>query len=759
MEKTDVQKLILDALEKQRQEMQSEFTKQLQEKDETNRQQLEEVSKEILEAINAKELSTAGGSKHKTKTTVKSEKAAPKAPYKAKFAGSLPLTSKALQNSFTPIQGTFGGSDSASVNSNDSDVEFISSMLKPDYKNKDMAIKASQDRLKSIQEKYYNKIPMLSYKKSDADDPTVELMHNYNKWVVALLKYFSVICPPLEQETTLFLRSIDIDQFLSTGESPSEPFIDPDVYSEFTQLQARSTIESKVSEDFEELVDQDSMVNIFPTLLNIHCFCKPNSDDERSEAVSAIWSSTLGEHEKISTYAARLKKQRKSINEQYLKEKVTMEDLGIIMKRGVLSSQQGDKFKEAYSMMKYRERKPAFEHQVIWLHHNRSNRTTQQSSAVRMRGGGRGNSRGNSRGARGGRGRGKGSKGRGKGRKGQSRDPEGAVWNDSYYAIEDEEGNTLITKPVADRRASQPCFTKFEDGKCEDPECPYSHAFNLVEAKSAEQKQPQLPYQQDSSSAATTTTTVPTNSSSNSTSSAQNSSMPSITEIEEDPFSYAHDLGFSHTNSGARVQGPSFNPENVPRALSVKSSGTHMVCKNIQILFFMTVTFLALATIKMPTWYYLSLMPSSFIYFIIMLDNNNSNFFFSAAATINNSIYQVILDCGCTFTMSGDLSLFDEYSMVPINETVGLSETGQSTKATHYGKINLAGRKLDALYVPAIKQTMVSMGQLEKQGMSYSKAGTNRNFLTPSGDIFLSFKLSTNNLYTLNTNHSSSNSN
>ena len=753
MEKADVQQLILEALEKQRQEMQSEFTKQLQEKDEINRQQMEEVSKEIIEAINAKELSAVSGSKHKTKTTVKSEIAAP---VKAKLARSLPLTSKALQNSFTPIQGTFGGSDSASVNSNDSDVEFISSMLKPDYKNKDMAIKATQDRLKFIQEKYYHKIPMLSYKKSDGDDPTAELMHNYGKWVVALLKYFSVICPPLERETNLFLRSIDIDQFLSTGESPDEPFIDPEVYSEFTQLLARSAIESKVSEDFEELIDQDSMVNIFPTLLKLHCFCKPNSDDERSEAVSAIWSSTLGEHEKISTYAARLKKQRKSINDQYLKEKVTMEDLGIIMKRGVLSSQQGDKFKEAYSMMKYRERKPAFEHQVIWLHHNRSNRPTQQSSAVRMRGGGRGNSRGKSRGARGG--RGKGGKGRGKGRKGQSRDPEGAVWNDSYYAIEDEEGNTLITKPVADRRASQPCFTKFEDGKCEDPECPYSHAFNLVEAKSAEQKQPQLPYQQDSSSSATTTT-ASTNSSSNSISSAQNFSMPSITETEEDPFSYAHDLGFAHTNSGARVKGLPFNPENVPRALSVKNSRTHMVCKNIQILFFMTVVFLALTTINMPTGYYLCLMPSSFIYFIIMLDNNNRNFFSSAAAAINNSIFQVILDCGCTFTMSGDLSLFDKDSMVPIDETVGLSETGQSTKATHYGKINLAGRKLDALYVPAIKQTMVSMGQLEKQGLSYAKAGTNRNFLTPNGDIFLSFKLSINNLYTLNTNHSSSNSN
>ena len=62
---------------------------------------------------------------------------------------------------------------------------------------------------------------------------------------------------------------------------------------------------------------------------------------------------------------------------------------------------------------------------------------------------------------------------------------------------------------------------------------------------------------------------------------------------------------------------------------------------------------------------------------------------------------------------------------------------------------------LDALYVPDFKQTMVSMGQLEKMGLRYTAEGSIRKFLSSNNSVFLSFSLTTNNLYTLVT-HSSS---
>jgi len=117
--------------------------------------------------------------------------------------------------------------------------------------------------------------------------------------------------------------------------------------------------------------------------------------------------------------------------------------------------------------------------------------------------------------------------------------------------------------------------------------------------------------------------------------------------------------------------------------------------------------------------------------------------------------YQVILDCGCTFTMSGDKGLFVPSSLTPINESVGLAESGHEAKATHYGKISVGGQLIDALYVPDFRQTMISMGQLEKMGLRYTTIGNIRHFLTPNNSVFLSFELAANNLYILSSSISS----
>ena len=109
----------------------------------------------------------------------------------------------------------------------------------------------------------------------------------------------------------------------------------------------------------------------------------------------------------------------------------------------------------------------------------------------------------------------------------------------------------------------------------------------------------------------------------------------------------------------------------------------------------------------------------------------------------------MILDGGCTFTMSGDKGLFVTSSLSPINESVGLAESGHAVEATHYGKISVGGQLIDALYVPDFRQTMISMGQLEKMGLRYTVIGNIRNFLTPNNSVFLSFTLAANNLYVL----------
>jgi len=130
--------------------------------------------------------------------------------------------------------------------------------------------------------------------------------------------------------------------------------------------------------------------------------------------------------------------------------------------------------------------------------------------------------------------------------------------------------------------------------------------------------------------------------------------------------------------------------------------------------------------------------------------SNRTPVFFSSAVSTRRALYQVILDCGCTFTMSGDYGLFVKSTLVPINEPVGLAESGETAKATHKGKIVVDGQLIDALYVPRFKQTMISMGQLERMGLIYTKVSeSTRSFLTDKGDTFMSFFVAPNNLYPL----------
>ena len=164
-------------------------------------------------------------------------------------------------------------------------------------------------------------------------------------------------------------------------------------------------------------------------------------------------------------------------------------------------------------------------------------------------------------GARGkGRGGGKSKRGRGKG---HSNDPDGAVYNEDYYKIAKDDGTEVMCRPVTDRRSRQPCFTKFQDGKCDEPDCPYSHAFNLITAQrppevAIEHKQNQLSNNANYADTDTASISSAANSSSShssgnarataATSSATHTADP---DSDGDPFSYAYDMGYQQASSCA----------------------------------------------------------------------------------------------------------------------------------------------------------------------------------------------------------------
>ena len=139
-----------------------------------------------------------------------------------------------------------GIDENGSVVSHASDVQFITKMLHPSFQNKDAITKQDQDRLKQVQDKFLQKIPMLQY--SGVNEKT----HNYAKWSKALLKYFAVLSPVLAETTKTFLSTIDIDEFVQSDNPNSivSPKISEHSYPDLMKLLAYSAITNSLSTEF-----------------------------------------------------------------------------------------------------------------------------------------------------------------------------------------------------------------------------------------------------------------------------------------------------------------------------------------------------------------------------------------------------------------------------------------------------------------------------------------------------------------------------
>ena len=179
-------------------------------------------------------------------------------------------------------------SDAGSKSSHSSDVAFLKQLNKPQYKNADAVTKYEQDRLYKIQESLKANIPKLAYNKPDVsskptqDEDALPLTHNYLQWQKALFKYYTSLSPVLAETTENFLNRLNVDDFIHGKKSIDFPEIENEDYPDLVKFQAMTAISTTVSEDFIHLVDEDSLVDIFPSLVNLHCTCRPNSADGRS---------------------------------------------------------------------------------------------------------------------------------------------------------------------------------------------------------------------------------------------------------------------------------------------------------------------------------------------------------------------------------------------------------------------------------------------------------------------------------------------
>lgn len=646
--------------------------------------------------------------------------------------------------------------DNGSVISQSSDVQFITKMLHPTFLNKDAITKQDQDRLKQVQDKFLQKIPMLQY--SGVNEKT----HNYTKWLKALLKYFSVLSPVLAETTKTFLSTIDIDEFVSDNpNSIVSPKIPEHSYPDLMKLLAYSAITNSLSTEFEALIEENTMTNIFPMLAVIHCFCQPNSSDDRTDAQAGFWLLRMVANENIFQFGKGVREQADVVNSQSPTVVITDEQMIACLKIGVKHGAQSDKFTQSLATLKLLHKKLNFQSTLTWLHNQsrtyedtkiNEQKFSHSVSMARTRGGKSG-----SRGARRG---GKSARKGGKGGKGDAK-------QNSYYVATDDDGDEVVTKEIKERKLGQPCFNHIQlrnEGGCQRSKCPYDHNFNIVDTKPLNRRVTFADDEKDDASHVSASQKFSTNHATRAEEAEDGS--------DESAFEYATDMGFTHhTSSVSDTCG--LQPQasiSKSSSISVNSIGALNVSKSILKISFAPVTAISQKLASLLRWSFtllclLILLPINVAmwlsrYCMTLLGFSSNH---CASAAVVKAQYPVILDCGCTFTMSGDVGLFLSSSLKPISHAVGLAQSGKSVAATHYGKLNVNGRLIDALLVPAFKQTMISMGQLEKMGLIYHATGNNRNFITPSNSIFLSFSLTSNNLYELNisTNaiHTSANAN
>lgn len=114
-----------------------------------------------------------------------------------------------------------------------------------------------------------------------------------------------------------FLNSADIDNFIQ-GNEPTYPTLDQSEYPDLTKLQAMTALQTSVSSDFEYLIDMESMVDIFPSLLRLHCTCRPNSDDDRAEELISFWDMKMTSKQTVSQFVSELLKAMKHYNDSSL---------------------------------------------------------------------------------------------------------------------------------------------------------------------------------------------------------------------------------------------------------------------------------------------------------------------------------------------------------------------------------------------------------------------------------------------------------
>ena len=305
----------------------------------------------------------------------------------------------------------------------------------------------------------------------------------------------------------------------------------------------------------------------------------------------------------------------------------------------------------------------------------------------------------------------------------------------------------------------------FTKGQCSRKDCPYNHNFNVIATDPKPESKSHVAEEEDKNSSNLANAYVPIG-----------EEAPLESDREEDldygdaeetgfhsNFSNFADVGYVHSCnlSAASFQVGSFSLDCnifeillyfILLPLSITYTSLYVIFSKLFSTLLFTTSYICTTLISIFTcicWFLTA--PLVYIIHIYNIQCRQSANMATHSPFIEK--FPIVMDSGCTIAMSGDLSLFDRKTMKKHRARITLGDTTSAMFSTHVGKIHIRGQVIDALYVPPMTQTLLSLGWFLKQGYKVSNDPQgNLELSLPTNTHYISFLLSNNNLFYLKEN-------
>jgi hypothetical protein len=643
----------------------------------------------------------------------------------------------------------------------------IEDLTKLKFDSHDTATKVTTERMLRMRQLLLGNVTKLRNLKpdeninilGDADRNWVETKTTYCWWKRDILKYYSLLSPKFYNWIMKTIPTIDFDKML---DDPN--FKLPELPAEI-QLQSIDLLEATmgtqrtINDEYKHLVADIEPLDVAKAFFNVFMYFEPNSVDTRSDSLSEFYTVQLPDNMSIDLFASLLREKQQSINIQAGTQLITEHSLVSTLRSAVKKSGQREAYQNALASGKQHSQtlQQFLGHLKKYVDKSKlPTKPTAQANMARTRGGTRqGTSRG--RGGRGGKGSTRGGRG------GTSRSNSTNTKQETYLATKDKDGNLLVGKTVQIQRSiKQPCWYKVARGSCTRNDCPYNHKFNIIqleEAPSNTQESKQRDKDQDAQE--------------NDGSSTPAANIATLAnEEEENEENYDHEDFFGAHSASFDVHDNGLTAMLAKPKQPTISEATLLKAVSCYLLLPLSLTFMCLCILGQQSfsilsklsyllfstiWYTLKLIPTIPTYLtkaLLRISYQVENKFWCCNAkcdTRTTPKNPILLDSGASGHLSGDYSLFVKNSLVPYRTPITLADSNKKSFSTHMGKICINGNFLDALYVPEMQHTLISMGALIKEGISSASdaQGDIHLYQPNSKSSFLTFKLSSNNLYFL----------